>query len=131
MPSSFAQILPGAPAEALQAITTFTFRWKRYIVYISGKQLNILRSPTELVQAITFDEELVAVRAEGEESAKIAVASSANVWVVESTTNDWNQVTWRKALLLKREDAGDKTRSLSWGIDGELLVGGSRLVSLF
>jgi hypothetical protein len=131
VPSSFAQILPGAPAEALQAITTFTFRWKRYIVYISGKQLNILRSPTELVQAITFDEELVAVRAEGEESAKIAVASSANVWVVESTTNDWNQVTWRKSLLLKREDAGDETRSLSWGIDGELLVGGSRLVSLF
>ena len=130
-PSSFAQILPGAPAEAQQALTTFTFRWKRYIVYISGKQLNILRSPTELVQAITFDEELVAVRAEGEESAKIAVASSANVWVLESTTNGWNQVTWRKALLLKREDAGDKARSLSWGIDGELLVGGSRLVSLF
>jgi hypothetical protein len=131
MSSSFAQILPGAPAEALQALTTFTFRWKRYIVYISGKQLNILRSPTELVQAITFDEELVAVRAEGEESAKIAVASSANVWVLESSTNDWNQVTWRKALLLKREDAGDKTRSISWGNDGELLVGGSRLVSLF
>ena len=130
-PSSFAQILPGAPAEALQALTTFTFRWKRYIVYISGRQLNILRSPTELVQAITFDEELVAVRAESEESAKIAVASSANVWVLESSTNDWNQVTWRKALLLKREDGGDKTRSLSWGNDGELLVGGSRLVSLF
>jgi hypothetical protein len=130
-PSSFAQILPGAPAEALQALTTFTFRWKRYIVYISGKQLNILRSPTELVQAITFDEELVAVRAEGEESANIAVASSANVWVLECTTNDWNQVTWRKALLLRREDAGDETRSLSWGIDGELLVGGSKLVSLF
>jgi hypothetical protein len=130
-PSSFAQILPGAPAEALQALTTFTFRWKRYIVYISGKQLNILRSPTQLVQAITFDEELVAVRAEGEESANIAVASSAKVWVLESTTNDWNLVTWRKALLLKREDSGDKTRSLSWGIDGELLVGGSKLVSLF
>jgi hypothetical protein len=130
-PSSFAQVLPGAPAEALQALTTFIFRWKRYIVYISGKQLNILRSPTELVQAITFDEELVAVGAEGEESAKIAVASSAKVWVLESTTNDWNLVTWRKALLLKREDAGDKTRSLSWGIDGELLVGGSKLVSLF
>ena len=130
-PSSFAQILPGAPAEATQALTTFTFRWKRYIVYISGKQLNILRSPTELLQAITFDEELVAVRAEGEESANIAVASLANVWVLESTTNDWNQVTWRKALLLKREDPGDKTRSLSWGNDGELLVGGSRLVSLF
>lgn len=131
MPSSFAQILPGAPAEALQALTAFTFRWKRYIVYISGKQLNILRSPTELVQAITFDEELVAVKAEGEDSAKIAVASSASVWVLESRTNDWNQVTWRKALLLKREDAGDQTRSLSWGNDGELLVGGSRLVSLF
>lgn len=129
--SRFAQILPGAPTESLQSLTTFTFRWKRYVVYISGKQLNILRSPKELVQAVSFDEELVAVRAEGDQSAKIAVASEGNVWVLESQTDNWNQVTWRKVLLLKREDAGDKARSLSWGNDGELLVGGSRLVSLF
>ncbi|KAM0718872.1 hypothetical protein Q7P37_005944 [Cladosporium fusiforme] len=129
--SPFAQILPGAPTESLQSLTTFTFRWKRYVAYISGKQLNILRSPTELVQAIRFDEDLVAIRAEGEQSAKIAVASEANVWILESQTDNWNQVTWRKVLLLKREDAGDKAKSLSWGNDGELLVGGSRLVSLF
>jgi len=131
MPSSFAQILPGAPTQSLQSLTTFTFRWKRYIVYISGKQLNILRSATELVQAIPFDEELVAVKAENDQGARIAAASAANVWVLEAHTDNWNHVTWRKVLLLKREDASDETRSLSWGSDGELLVGGSKLLSLF
>lgn len=130
-PSPFAQILPGAPAESLQSLTTFTFRWKRYIVYISGRQLNILRSPTELVQAVSFDKELVAVCAEGDQGAKIAVASAGNVWVLEPQTDNWNQVTWRKVLSLKREDAGDVARSLSWGNDGELLVGGTNLASLF
>jgi hypothetical protein len=131
MPSSFAQILPGAPAQSLKSLTTFTFRWKRYIVYISGKQLNILRSPTELEQAVSFDEELVAVKAEDDQGARIAAASAANVWVLEPHTDNWNHVTWRKVLLLKREDASDETRSLSWGNDGELLVGGSKLLSLF
>ena len=131
MPSSFAQILPGAPTQSLQSLTTFTFRWKRYIVYISGKQLNILRSPTELVQAIVFDEELVAVKAEDDQGARIAAASAANVWVLEAHTDNWNHVTWRKVLLLKREDTSDETRFLSWGNDGELLVGGSKLLSLF
>lgn len=131
MPSLFAQILPGAPTKSLQSLTTFTFRWKRYIVYISGKQLNILRSPTDLTQAISFDEELVAVKAEDDQGARIAVASAANVWVLEAHTDNWNHVTWRKVLLLRREDASDEMRSLSWGNDGELLVGGSKLLSLF
>lgn len=131
MPSSFAQILPGAPTQSLQSLTTFTFRWKRYIVYISGKQLNILRSSTELVQTVSFDEELVAVKAEGDQSARIAAASAANVWVLETHTDNWNHVTWKKALLLKRGDVRDETRSVSWGNDGELLVAGSRLLSLF
>ena len=131
MPSSFAQILPGAPTQSLQSFTTFTFRWKRYIVYISGKQLSILRSPTELVQAIPFDEELVAVKAEDDQGARIAAASAANVWVLEAHTDNLNNVTWRKVLLLKREDASDETRSLCWGSDGEVLVAGSKLLSLF
>ena len=131
MPSSFVQILPGAPTQSLQSLTTFTFRWKRYIVYISGKQLNILRSPTELLQAIQFDEELVAVKPEDDQGARIAAASAVNVWVLEAHTDNWNHVTWRKVLLLKREDGSDETRSLSWGNDGELLVGGSKLLSLF
>lgn len=131
MSPPFAQILPGAPTQSLQSLTTFTFRWKRYVVYITGEQLNILRSPTELVQAVSFDEELVAVKAEGDQSARIAVASAANVWVLEAYTDNWNHVTWKKVLLLKREDGGDETRSVSWGNDGELLVGGTKLLSLF
>jgi hypothetical protein len=131
MSSSFAQVLPGAPTESLQSLATFTFRWKRYIAYISGKQLNVLRSPTELVQVISFREELVAVKVEGDQSARIAVASAANVWVLEAHTDNWNRVTWKRVLLLEREHAEDETRSVSWGNDGELLVGGTRLLSLF
>jgi hypothetical protein len=102
MSSSFAQVLPGAPTQSLQSLTTFIFRWKRYVVYISGKQLNVLRSPTDLVQTISFDERLVAVKVEGDQSARIAVASAVNIWVLEAHTDDWNYVTWKKTLLLKR-----------------------------
>jgi hypothetical protein len=131
MPSLFAQILPGAPTQSLQSLTTFAFRWKRYIVYISGKQLNVLRSPTELVQTISFNEKLVAVKVEGDQSARIAVASAANIWVLEAHTDNWNYVTWKKTLLLIREDASDEIRSVSWGNDGEFLAGGTKLLSLF
>jgi hypothetical protein len=131
MSSSFVQVLPGAPTQSLQSLTTFIFRWKRYVVYISGKQLNVLRSPTDLVQTISFDEKLVAVKVEGDQSARIAVASAANIWVLEAHTDDWNYVTWKKTLLLKREDASDEIRSVSWGNDGELLAGGTKLLSLF
>jgi hypothetical protein len=131
MPSSFAQVLPGAPTQSLQSLTTFAFRWKRYVVYISGKQLNVLRSPTELIQTVSFDETLVAVKVEGDQSARIAVASAANIWVLEAHTDNWNYVTWKRTLLLIREDASDEIRSVSWGNDGELLAGGTKLLSLF
>lgn len=130
-PSTFAQVLPGTPTESFQTTTTHTFRWKRYIVYTSGKQLNILRSATELVQAITFEEDLVAVKAEQGDNGKIAVATARDVWILEPQTDSWNHVNWRQSLLLKREDAGDEARSLCWGNDGELLVGGTRQLSLF
>lgn len=130
-PSTFAQVLPGTPTDSLQTTTTYTFRWKRYIVYISGKQLNILRSATELVQALTFEDDLIAVKAEGRDNGRIAIATASDVWVLGPQTNSWNHVTWRKALLLTREDAGDEARSICWGNDGELLVGGRRQLSLF
>ncbi|KAI7346515.1 hypothetical protein KC336_g22814, partial [Hortaea werneckii] len=60
-PSPFAQIVPGAPTQSLQAISTLTYRYRRYIVYISGKRLNILSSPTKLIHVLDFKDELVAV----------------------------------------------------------------------
>lgn len=128
--SSFVQILPGAPTASLQALTSFIFRQKRYITYISGRQLNLLSSPTTLVQALTFDSDIVAVAAETR-TGKIAVASKKEVWVLEPLTEGWTKVWWQKSLLLVREDAGDEAHSLSWGNEGELLIGGGRQLSLF
>ena len=129
-PSSFVQILPGAPNTSLQSLTSFLFRQKRYIAYISGRQLNLLSSPTTLVQAVTFDSDVVAIAAETR-TGNIAVASKREVWVLESLTEGWTKVWWQKALLLVREDAGDEAHALSWGNEGELLIGGSRQLSLF
>nr|OQO26829.1 hypothetical protein B0A51_06490 [Rachicladosporium sp. CCFEE 5018] len=136
-PPPFSHIAPGLPTPSLQALTTLTYRWKRYILYISGRQLNILRSSTDLVQALTFDDELVAIEAErssdglGNGSGRIAVAGRKDIWILEPVTGQENRVSWRKGLALKRDDEGDETRTLSWGNEGEVLVGGSRRLSLF
>ena len=128
--SSFVQILPGAPTTGLQSLASFAFRQKRYIAYISGRQLNLLSSPTILVQAITFEDELVSIAAEIR-TGKIVVASKKLIWLLEPHTEGWTKVWWAQSLLLIREDAGDETRWLSWGSEGEVLVGGTRQLILF
>ncbi|CAK3947026.1 Regulator of V-ATPase in vacuolar membrane 1 [Lecanosticta acicola] len=129
-PSSFSQILPGAPTESLQSFATFVFRFKRYFAYISGSQLNILSSPQTLVQAIRFREDLIAIKAE-EKEGKIVVADKTHAWVLEPHTEGWTKIWWERALVLRREDEEDKIRCLSWGNDGELLVGGDTALDLF
>lgn len=129
-PSDFVQILPGAPTASLQAVSTFIFRHKRYIAYISGKQLNFLSSPTQLVQVLTFEEELVAIAVESQ-TAKVVVAAKDDVYVLEPVVESWTKVWWERALALRREEAGDEARCLDWGSDGDVLVGGSRQLSLF
>ena len=130
IPSSFEQILPGKPFAGYQSLTTFTHRHKRYVAYISGKQLSILSSPTTLLQAITFGESLVSVTAEVT-SGKLAIATKEAAWVLEPVTEGWTKIWWERALYLRKGDPGDEARWLSWGGDGELLVGGSRHLSLF
>lgn len=126
----FEQILPGKPVAGVQSLTTFAYRHKRYVAYISGRQLSILSSSTVLAQAITFSEPLVSVTAEAE-SGKIAVATKEAAWVLEPVTEGWTKIWWERALSLKRGDPGDEPRWLSWGGDGELLVGGSRHLCLY
>ncbi|KAK0988780.1 regulator of (H+)-ATPase in vacuolar membrane [Friedmanniomyces endolithicus] len=128
--TDFIQILPGAPTCSLQALTTFTFRHKRFVVYISGCQLNICTSPTKLVQALTFDDELIATAAESQ-TGKIAVACKCDRYVLEPVAEGWTKVWWKKSLRLGREDAGDEAQCLSWSGEGDLLVGGGRQLSLF
>ncbi|EME83362.1 uncharacterized protein MYCFIDRAFT_81765 [Pseudocercospora fijiensis CIRAD86] len=131
-PTAFSLILPGAPTESLQATTTFIYRFKRYVAYIAGKQLNILNAPNTLVQAVTFKHDLVAIAAH-ENTGKLSVASKKEAWVLEPLTEGWTRVWWETSLLLRREDEGegDEARWLSWGREGELLVAGSRLLDLF
>ncbi|EMD00889.1 hypothetical protein BAUCODRAFT_61973 [Baudoinia panamericana UAMH 10762] len=128
--ADFIQILPGAPTASLQATTTFVFRHKRYIVYISGRQLNVLSSPTNLVQAFTFNNELIAVTAESQ-TGKLVVAESNDVYTLEPHTEGWTRVWWEKSLRLQLEQPEDEARCLSWGGEGEILIGGSICVSLF
>lgn len=129
-PSAFVQILPGAPTASLHALATFVFLHKRYIAYITGRQLNILSTPTTLVQALVFSEELVAVSVEIT-TGKLAVASVEEVYVLQPVAQGWTKVWWEKTLSLKREDGGDEASCLSWGNEGEVLVGGSRQLNLF
>ncbi|KAK1087590.1 regulator of (H+)-ATPase in vacuolar membrane [Friedmanniomyces endolithicus] len=128
--TDFIQILPGAPTCSLQALTTFTFRHKRYVVYISGCQLNICTSPTKLVQALTFDDELIATAAESQ-TGKIAVAGKSDRYILEPVAEGWTKVWWKKSLGLGWEDAGDEAQCLSWSGEGDLLMGGTRQLSLF
>lgn len=83
-----------------------------------------------LAQSLTFNEDLVAVVAETH-SCKIVVAGKNEVWVLEPVTEGWTKVRWEKTLFFRREDPGDETRWLSWGVEGEVLIGGSRKLSLF
>lgn len=129
-PTAFTQLLPGAPTSSLQAFTTFIFRFKRYIAYISGRQLNILSSPTTLVQAVRFKHELVAIAADNA-SGKIAVTDSSDVWILEPISEGWTKLWWEATLSLRRADAEDAAQCLSWGNEGEVLVGGRVALSLF
>ncbi|KAK5125959.1 hypothetical protein LTR85_011314 [Meristemomyces frigidus] len=129
-PSAFAQILPGAPTPSLQAVASFIFRHKRYIAYISGRQLNLLSSPTQLVQILTFEQELVAIAAESR-TGKIVVGCNSDVYVLEPLTEGWTKVWWEKVLALRRPDVRDEAKCVDWGSEGDVLVGGSRHLSLF
>jgi len=129
-PTDFVQVLPGKPASSLQAITTFLFRHRRYIAYISGHQLSFLASPTNVVQTLTFREELVALASDSL-TGKLAVAGKTEIHILEPVTEGWKKIWWEKALSLRREDAGDEARCLDWGNEGEVLVGGSHQLTLF
>jgi WD40 repeat protein len=130
MPPASSQILPGTPAVSLQSLSSFVFRQSRYVAYISGSQLNILSSSNRLVQATEFKSTLQSVIAESGHG-KLVVATSKEIFVLKPEIEGWSRVWWETTLQLEREDAADSARWLSWGDDGEVLVGGSHALSLF
>ena len=130
MPTAFAEILPGAPTESLQATTTFVYRFKRYIVYISGRQLNVLSAPNVLIQAITFKHDLTAVAADPK-SGKLIVTGKQQAWILEPIAEGWTKIYWEKALLLRQDDGEVEILSVCWSNEGEALLASSRSLTLF
>lgn len=129
-PTAFTHISPGAPNLSLQGVTTFLFQFKRYVAYVAGCHLNLLSAPNVLIQVLTFPEEVVAIAVEAI-TGKIVVAGKDELWTLVPATEGWTKIWWEKALLLQREDAEDEARYLSWGNEGEVLLGGTRHLSLF
>ena len=128
--SAYDAIFPGAPNPSLQGFASFAFRFKRYIAYISGSQLNLLSGPSTLFQTISFKHELVAIAAENQ-TGRLIVSDKIDVWILEPVTQGWTKVWWKTTLMLKREDAGDEACAMSWGGEGDVLVGGKNALSLF
>ncbi|PPJ58167.1 hypothetical protein CBER1_02621 [Cercospora berteroae] len=129
-PTAFAEILPGTPAESLQAVTIFVFRFKRYIAYISGQQLNILSGPSTLVQALTFPHGLIAVAADAK-SGKLLVAGKKQAWILEPVAEGWTRLWWEKTLLLRHNSGEEETWSICWSNEGEALLAGNTSITLF
>ncbi|KAF2861564.1 hypothetical protein K470DRAFT_256930 [Piedraia hortae CBS 480.64] len=130
-PANFAQVIPGAPNIGLQSIASFTFRDKRFVAYISGRQLNILLSPVVFVQALAFSHDLIAVTSEPR-SGKLLVADKVNVYVLDPHAEGWTKEWWERCLILRRDNVGeDAVQCLSWGSSGEVLIGGTKTLALF
>ncbi|KAM3425282.1 hypothetical protein BST61_g7230 [Cercospora zeina] len=129
-PSAFAEILPGTPTESLQATTICVHRFKRYIAYICGRQLNILSGPSTLVQALTFSDELIAVAADAK-SGKLLVAGKKQAWILEPIAEGWTRLWWEKALLLRHNSVEEETWSICWSNEGEALLAGTMSITLF
>lgn len=131
-PTAFSEILPGAPAASLQATTTFIYRFKRYIVYISGCQLNVLSAPNVLVQAITFPHPLTAVAASPKTGQLIVAGEGqAQAVILEPVAEGWTKISWEKTLLLRRDEAEAEIQCVCWSNEGEALLAGSRSLILF
>lgn len=128
---TYTQILPGEPTSSLQSTTTLLYRHTRYIVYISGCQLTFLSGPTNLVQVIAFKEELHAVLADESIGTIALISGKRDVFVLKPVTEGWSKTRWESSLVLRSDDSQDEVRCLGWGTDGEVLVGGSRQLSLF
>lgn len=82
------------------------------------------------MQAIRFKNTLVAIAADSL-NGKLVVADNDDVWVLEPISEGWTKLWWEQTLNLRREDAADAPQCLSWGNEGEVLVGGSHSLSLF
>lgn len=99
------------------------------MTYISGCCLHILHGPTELVQSISHENDLVCLLAE-DSGGKIACGVENGVAVYSPLQEGWETPTWQQSLFLPLPDDHDAVTCLSWGPEGELLVG-SRHLSLY
>ncbi|KAF2096638.1 hypothetical protein NA57DRAFT_67310 [Rhizodiscina lignyota] len=121
-------ILPGKPQAELQAVTTGLWQDKQIIAYISGSALVILDGPNHILQTIYVEQDgdLAAVDFD-EGSGKIAICSAHKVYIYKPYGHEEGALKWSLQFDWTVGDGNDAIRTLSWGSDEELLVGGSSL----
>lgn len=100
------------------------------VAYVSGTALVILNGSDSLLQTIYNDESAsdgLQTVAYDERTGKIAAASTYNIYIYVLREEIKGQLQWTLELTLHLPDKNDHVRTLSWGVDEELLVGSANL----
>ena len=121
-------VLPGKPEARLQAVSTAEWEETRLVVYISGNSLLILTGPHQLIQTIHQDDDspLDAVSID-RLTGKIAACNSNEVTVYHPYGKEEGLLRWVFQSSFVSTDGGQDPPTLSWGSEGELLLGSSSL----
>ena len=121
-------VLPGKPQARLQAVSTAEWKDLRVVVYISGNGLVILTGPHQLIQTIYQDDQspLDAVSID-RSTGKIVTCSSNEVTVYSPYGKEEGLLKWVFQSSFEWTDVGQDPPTLSWGSEGELLLGSSSL----
>ncbi|KZF25219.1 WD repeat protein-like protein [Xylona heveae TC161] len=126
-------VQPGEPRRRPQALSTGCWKDIRLVAFVSGSSLVIFNGTGEILQTIYHDANcLLDAVALDEATGAIAVSAGRRVQIYSPIDDNTEQPKWSKRCLLNETQTAEKERdrpslSLSWGIPGELLVGGSVL----
>ncbi|MCJ1260826.1 regulator of (H+)-ATPase in vacuolar membrane [Lobaria immixta] len=117
-------VLPGKPQAKLQAVCTAQWEGQRIVAYASGNALIILGGPHDLIQTIYHDGSpaLDAVAIDNS-TGKIATCDSEEVYIYRPYGRKEGALRWSLQCTIRKPDETGGILTLSWGSDGELLVG--------
>ncbi|KAL9060742.1 MAG: hypothetical protein Q9162_000446 [Coniocarpon cinnabarinum] len=121
--------LPGKPECELQAVDTALWRAQRIIAYVSGNVLIILRDLHHFHQTIVHGEsDRLRAVAIDPATGKIATSSGSAVHI-HQPLQEFGDLRWALQHIYAPDDI-DNITCLSWGLPGEVLIGGSKLALL-
>ena len=97
-------------------------------MYISGSAICILDQPNHLLQTIYHDDtEIFDAVAVDEETGRIAAATRSRIYIYSPFGEDAGALKWSQQCYLDCEAAPGCESAVSWGLDGEILLGSSKL----